>query len=146
MIALIQRVRQASVTIEGRTAARIGPGILAFIAAERDDGVQQARRLAERVVGYRVFPDESGRMSCSVVQHGGAILAVPQFTLAADTRKGMRPSFTPAAPPELGAELFGDFVEAIEALAPGRTASGVFGADMQVELINDGPVTFWLHA
>ena len=143
MIGLLQRVSQASVTVGGETVARIGPGLLVLAAVQRGDGSTQARRLAERLVNYRVFPDQDGRMNVSVKDHGGEILLVPQFTLAANTRKGTRASFARAADPALGADLFERLATEIEALH-GPAAMGVFGADMQVELINDGPVTFWI--
>ncbi|MEI2421152.1 D-aminoacyl-tRNA deacylase, partial [Arthrospira platensis SPKY2] len=120
------------------------PGLLALAAVERGDGLRQAERLAERVLGYRVFEDESGRMNLSLVDTGGGLLLVSQFTLAADTRKGARPSFTPAAEPEQGRALF----EALLAAARrrhGEVQTGRFGARMQVALVNDGPVTFWLR-
>ncbi|MBK1735360.1 D-tyrosyl-tRNA(Tyr) deacylase [Halorhodospira abdelmalekii] len=145
MIGLIQRVRSAAVRIEGETVAAIGPGLLVLIAAVAGDGRGEARRLGERLLGYRVFPDEQGRMNRSLCDCGGDLLLVPQFTLAADTRKGMRPSFTRAAPPAQGQALFQYLLDQLAEQAPGRLASGVFGADMQVELCNDGPVTFWLE-
>jgi D-aminoacyl-tRNA deacylase len=144
MIALIQRVTQASVTVDVETVGRIGPGLLALAAVERGDGVRQAERLAERLLGYRVFEDDSGRMNLSLADTGGGLLLVSQFTLAADTRKGARPSFTPAAEPEQGRVLF----EALLAAARrrhGTVETGRFGARMQVALVNDGPVTFWLR-
>jgi D-aminoacyl-tRNA deacylase len=144
MIALIQRVTQAAVTVDGEVVGRIGPGLLALAAVERGDGPRQAERLAERVLGYRVFEDESGRMNLSLADTGGGLLLVSQFTLAADTKKGARPSFTPAAEPEQGRALF----EALLAAARRRhqtVETGRFGARMQVALVNDGPVTFWLR-
>jgi D-tyrosyl-tRNA(Tyr) deacylase len=144
VIALIQRVTEAQVSIDGSTTARIGPGILALLAAERGDSAREACRLAERVVGYRIFPDAEGRMNNSLADSRGALLVVPQFTLAADTDKGARPSFSSAAPAEEGERLFARFVEHCRA----RVAClqlGRFGADMKVSLVNDGPVTFWLR-
>lgn len=144
MIALIQRVSEAGVTVGGETIEAIGAGVVALIGVERGDGEREAERLVERVLGYRIFPDPEGRMNLSLADTGGALLAVPQFTLAADTRKGARPSFSAAAPPEEGERLFARFV----ALARARTAAvatGRFGAEMQVRLVNDGPVTFWLQ-
>jgi D-aminoacyl-tRNA deacylase len=144
VIALIQRVAQARVAVAGAVVGEIGPGILALIGVERGDGDAEAARLAGRVLGYRIFADEAGRMNRCLAEIGGGLLAVPQFTLAADTRKGARPSFSQAAPPAEGARLFARFVDA----ARGRhaaVATGRFGADMQVSLVNDGPVTFWLQ-
>ena len=144
MIALLQRVSRAAVTVEGKEVARIGPGLLVFLGVERGDGPAQCRRMVERIVGYRVFPDATGRMNRCLLDTGGRLLLVPQFTLAADTRKGSRPSFTPAAAPEEGARLFRECV----ALARQRLAdvqTGRFGAHMEVALVNDGPVTFTLR-
>jgi D-tyrosyl-tRNA(Tyr) deacylase len=145
VIALVQRVTGAEVTVGGESVGAIGGGILALIGVERGDGEAEAARLVERVLGYRIFPDAEGRMNLSLADTGGALLAVPQFTLAADTRKGARPSFSSAAPPAEGERLFERFV----ALARARmsaVATGRFGAEMQVRLVNDGPVTFWLQA
>ena len=144
MIALIQRVAEAGVAVAGETVGAIGPGILALVGVERDDGEAQAERLAERVLGYRIFPDAQGRMNRSLVEAGGALLAVPQFTLVADTRKGTRPSFSSGASPQEGQRLFDRFVEAARRQA--RVETGRFGAEMRVSLVNDGPVTFWLQA
>lgn len=145
MIALIQRVAEASVSVDNETCGAIGPGVLALVAVQPDDTPARAVRLAERVLTYRVFSDTEGRMNHSLSDHGLALLAVPQFTLAADTKKGTRASFTRAAPPELGRELFDRFVvecrERLETVETGR-----FGAHMKVRLENDGPVTFWLEA
>lgn len=145
MIALIQRVTQASVTVEGERIAAIGRGVLALIGVERDDAEAQARRLVERVLGYRVFPDADARMNLDLRAIGGGLLLVPQFTLAADTAKGTRASFTGAAAPEEG-ERFFQRVVALAAERLGEVQAGRFGADMQVALVNDGPVTFWLRA
>ena len=145
MIALIQRVLRASVTVDGATVGSIGPGILAFVGVEKGDTVRQADRLVQRVLGYRIFEDEAARMNLSVADTGGGLLLVPQFTLAADTRKGMRPSFTPAAQPEAGRALFGEVLAAARS-AHRDVAAGRFGAHMEVALVNDGPVTFWLRA
>ena len=143
MIGLLQRVRTARVDVDGKTVATIGPGLLVFIGIERDDDESRAERLLERLLGYRVFPDAAGKMNLSVADIGGGVLLVPQFTLAADTNKGMRPSFTLAATPEQGRRLFEYLVNRARTQhAP--VAAGVFGADMQVTLTNDGPVTFWL--
>ena len=144
MIALIQRVTQARVEVAGAVVGEIGPGLLALIGVERGDAEAQAARLAERVIGYRVFSDAADKMNRSLADTGGGLLAVPQFTLAADTGKGARPSFSSAAPPAEGERLFRRFVE----FARGRNvavATGLFGGDMRVSLVNDGPVTFWLQ-
>lgn len=130
--------------MSGERAGAIGRGILALVGVERGDGEAQAARLAERVAGYRIFPDVGGRMNLSLADIGGGLLAVPQFTLAADTRQGARPGFSTAAEPAEGERLFGCFV----ALMRARVAdvqTGRFGADMKVSLVNDGPVTFWLQ-
>ncbi len=144
MIGLLQRVGAASVTVDGAQVAAIGPGLLVLVGVERGDGEAQADRLLERLLGYRVFADTSGKMNRSLVEAGGGLLLVPQFTLAADTRKGMRPSFTPAAPPESGERLFSHLVDRARQ-RHGEVAAGRFGADMQVALTNDGPVTFLLQ-
>ncbi len=145
MIGLLQRVTEASVTVEGTEVGAIERGILVLAAVQRGDSAVQARRLAERLVGYRVFPDAEGRMNCSVAEIDGGILLVPQFTLAANTRKGTRASFARAADPELGRQLFAELVREV-GQRHAKVASGRFGADMQVALVNDGPVTFWLEA
>ena len=145
MIALIQRVTHAEVAVDGEVVGRIGHGLLALIGVERGDGEKQAERLLERLLDYRVFADADRRMNLSVRDVHGGLLLVPQFTLAADTRKGTRASFTPAAAPELGRALFEYLLELAETQHP-LVASGCFGADMQVTLTNDGPVTFWLTA
>jgi D-tyrosyl-tRNA(Tyr) deacylase len=145
MIALIQRVTEAEVRVDGRVIGRIGRGLLAMIAVERLDGESQVTRLLERLLGYRVFPDTKGKMNKCLADIAGGLLLVPQFTLAADTRKGLRPSFTAAAEPERGRVLF----EKLLNHAKQRhhdVAFGLFGADMQIQLVNDGPVTFWLQA
>lgn len=144
MIGLLQRVRQASVTVAGETVAEIGAGLLVLTGVERGDGEAEADRLLERILGYRVFADAQGRMNLSLRDTGGGLLLVPQFTLAADTRKGMRPSFTGAAQPEHGRRLFEHLATAAAAVHQ-PLGIGRFGADMQVGLINDGPVTFWLQ-
>lgn len=145
MIALIQRVSQASVSVDDTVIGRVGRGLLALTAVHRDDQQKDIARLAERILGYRVFPDDEGRMNKSVRDIGGELLLIPQFTLAADTRKGMRASFTRAADPGKGEEFFLALVaicrESLENVETGR-----FGANMQVSLINDGPVTFWLES
>jgi D-tyrosyl-tRNA(Tyr) deacylase len=138
-------VTHAEVTVDGETVGAIGPGLLALVGMERDDGVEQVRRLLERLLAYRVFPDAEGRMNLCLAETGGGLLLVPQFTLAADTRKGNRPSFTPAADPKHGRSLFDRLAaEAVTSHQP--VATGRFGARMQVSLTNDGPVTFWLTA
>lgn len=144
MIALIQRVSEARVDVAGERVGAIARGILALVAVERGDGEAEAARLVERIAGYRIFPDDEGRMNRSLVDIGGALLAVSQFTLAADTKKGTRPGFSPAAAPDEGERLFNRFVD----LARGRVGTvetGRYGADMKVMLVNDGPVTFWLQ-
>ncbi len=145
MIALIQRVRSARVEVEQQIVGAIDAGLLALVAVQPDDGEAQAKRLLERLLGYRVFGDEQGRMNRSLADTGGGLLLVSQFTLAADTRKGMRPSFTSAAPPEHGRHWFERLVELARAAHPG-VEIGRFGAHMEVHLVNDGPVTFWLEA
>lgn len=144
MIGLLQRVQEAQVIVMEEIVGAIGMGLLVLVGVERDDGEAQAERLLERLLGYRVFPDSEGRMNRSVRDIAGGLLLVPQFTLAADTRKGMRPSFTPAATPEQGERLFHHLVAQARSQHP-NVASGRFGAHMQVSLINDGPVTFWLQ-
>ncbi len=144
MIGLIQRVSQAQVAIDRVTVGQIERGILLLLGVEKADTEAQADRLLERVLGYRIFPDAQGKMNLSLREINGGLLIVPQFTLPADTRKGMRPSFTPAAPPAQGAALFNYFTaQARPQLLTVQT--GVFAADMQVSLTNDGPVTFWLQ-
>jgi D-tyrosyl-tRNA(Tyr) deacylase len=144
MIALIQRVTRGRVTVDGASVGAIGHGLVALVCAEREDGEAQADALARKVLGYRVFGDEHGRMNRSVADVEGGLLAVPQFTLAADTNTGARPSFTPAAEPQRGEQLFNRFVERARSQHV-CVETGRFGAYMQVELINDGPVTFWLQ-
>ncbi|WP_148861657.1 D-aminoacyl-tRNA deacylase [Marinobacter fonticola] len=147
MKALIQRVTQANVDVDGRSVGRINAGILLFLGVEHKDTQDSAFRLCQRVLNYRIFADGAGRMNLSLIDAGGSLLAVPQFTLAADTRKGQRPSFSAAAPPEQGRHLFDAFVNRAEqALGELRLATGQFGADMAVSLVNDGPVTFLLEA
>jgi D-tyrosyl-tRNA(Tyr) deacylase len=143
VIGLIQRVAHASVVVEGQCVGQIERGILLLLGVEKADDTAKAERLLERVLGYRIFPDEAGKMNGSLRDIHGGLLIVPQFTLPADTRKGMRPSFTPAAPPEQGKALFDVFVERARA-QHATVQTGIFGADMQVSLLNDGPVTFWL--
>ncbi len=144
MIGLLQRVSEARVKVAGEIVGEIDAGLLVLVGVERGDGEAQAERLLERLLSYRVFADVAGRMNRSLRDLGGGLLLVPQFTLAADTRKGMRPSFTPAAPPMEGERLFNHLV--VQAYQQHRpVATGRFGAAMQVSLINDGPVTFWLQ-
>lgn len=145
MIALIQRAGSASVVVGGETVGEIGRGILALVGVERGDGEAEAARLAERVTGYRIFPDAAGRMNLSLKDVGGALLAVPQFTLVADTSSGTRPSFSSGASPGDGQRLFESFLSHAEKSLGRTVASGRFGADMQVSLVNDGPVTFWMQ-
>ena len=145
MIALIQRVREAHVEVDGATTGRIGPGLLALVAVQPDDGEPQTQRLLERLLGYRVFADAEGKMNRSLADTGGGLLLVPQFTLAADTSKGMRASFTSAAPPQAGRRWFERLVE-LAGIRHSPVEIGRFGAHMQVHLINDGPVTFWLES
>jgi D-tyrosyl-tRNA(Tyr) deacylase len=145
MIALIQRVGAARVEVDGETVGQIGAGLLALVAIQPGDGETQAQRLLERLLGYRVFADEEGRMNRSLSQTGGGLLLVSQFTLAADTRQGMRPGFSTAATPAEGERWFNRLVQlAKERHAP--VEIGRFGAHMKVSLVNDGPVTFWLEA
>jgi D-aminoacyl-tRNA deacylase len=144
MIGLLQRVSEARVVVAGETAGAIERGLLVLVGVQRGDDEARAERLLERLLGYRVFPDAQDRMNLSLRDIDGGLLLVPQFTLAADTRKGTRASFTPAAPPDEGERLFDHLVERARAAHP-RVATGRFGADMQVGLINDGPVTFRLE-
>ncbi|HID46369.1 MAG TPA: D-tyrosyl-tRNA(Tyr) deacylase [Chromatiaceae bacterium] len=144
MIGLLQRVSQASVEVEGEVIGEIDRGLLVLIGVQKEDSEQRAERLLERLLGYRVFPDDTGRMNLSLKDVDGGLLLVPQFTLPADTRKGTRPGFSTAASPEEGKRLFHCLLEkAGQSHSP--VASGRFGADMQVSLVNDGPVTFWLE-
>lgn len=144
MIGLLQRVTEARVDVDDDTVAAIGPGLLVLVGVTADDRPANAERLARRLIEYRVFPDNAGRMNLGLAETGGDLLLVPQFTLAADTRKGRRPSFGAAADPETASDLFDRLVEAARARhAP--VAAGRFGADMRVSLINDGPVTFWVE-
>lgn len=144
MIGLLQRVSRASVSVEHETIGEIGPGLLVLVAIHRDDTDADVVRLAERILGYRVFPDANDRMNRSVLDEEGGLLLVPQFTLAADTKKGMRASFTKAAPPAMAEDYFLRLVELCRQHLD-DVAAGRFGADMKVSLINDGPVTFWLE-
>jgi D-tyrosyl-tRNA(Tyr) deacylase len=144
MIGLLQRVSQARVEVDGATVAAIGRGLLVLIGVQPEDREANGERLLERLLNYRVFPDDAGKMNVSLQQIAGELLLVPQFTLAADTRHGLRPGFSTAAPPEQGARLFAALLRAAQLRHPERVASGVFGAHMQVSLTNDGPVTLWL--
>jgi D-tyrosyl-tRNA(Tyr) deacylase len=145
MIGLLQRVSDAAVTVDGETVGSIGRGLMVLVAVHRDDTERDIARLAERILSYRVFPDAQGRMNRSLLDEGLGLLLVPQFTLAADTKKGTRASFTKAAPPAKGQDYFERLVtacrERLQAVETGR-----FGANMQVVLTNDGPVTFWLES
>ena len=144
MIGLLQRVNQASVSIEGRRVAAIDRGLLVLVGVQRGDTSRQAGRLVERLLGYRVFPDDKGRMNLSLRQIKGGLLLVPQFTLVADTRQGNRPGFSRGAAPQAGSRLFAEMLRIAQTQWP-STAGGQFGTDMQVALVNDGPVTFWLE-
>lgn len=144
MIGLLQRVSEASVSVDGARVAAIGRGLMVLVGVEQGDAEAEADRLLERLLTYRVFPDAERRMNLDLGEVRGGLLLVPQFTLAADTRKGKRPSFTPAASPVEGERLFRYMCEAA-ARRHAPVATGVFGADMQVALVNDGPVTFWLQ-
>lgn len=144
MIALIQRVSTASVDVEGVRIAQIGPGMLVLVAVEPGDGGDQIRRMADRLLHFRLFPDEQGRMNLNIGQVGGELLLVPQFTLAADTDSGHRPGFSGSAPPDQARAGFDALVAAVRQTGQ-SVATGRFGADMQVSLINDGPVTFRLQ-
>ena len=145
MIGLLQRVTRASVTVDERCIGEIGRGLLVLVGVQKGDDERRAGRLLERLLGYRVFPDEAGRMNLSLRDIDGGLLLVPQFTLAADTRKGTRAGFSSAAPPEEGRRLFHHLLQLARQHHP-EVASGRFGADMQVALVNDGPVTFWLES
>ena len=144
MIGLLQRVTHSRVTVGDRITGEIGPGLMVLIGVERGDSELQATRLLERILQYRVFNDADGRMNISLAETGGGLLLVPQFTLAADTRKGTRPGFSSAAPPDEGRRLF-DFITQLARQQHPIVATGEFGAHMQVSLVNDGPVTFWLQ-
>lgn len=145
MIGLLQRVGRAEVSVGDETIARIGRGLLVLVAVHRDDTERDIARLAARILSYRVFPDAGGRMNLSVRDERGGLLLVPQFTLAADTKKGTRASFSKAASPEKGAAYFAELVAHCRRELT-TVETGSFGADMQVSLVNDGPVTFWLES
>uniref|UniRef100_UPI0036DCA983 D-aminoacyl-tRNA deacylase n=1 Tax=Photorhabdus sp. RM322S TaxID=3342825 RepID=UPI0036DCA983 len=144
MIALIQRVTQANVVVENEMIGAIGHGLLVLLGVEKEDDQQKAKRLCEKVIGYRIFSDEQGKMNLNVQQVGGSLLVVSQFTLAADTQKGMRPGFSSGANPDKADELYRYFVERCRQSGV-KTEIGRFAADMKVSLTNDGPVTFWLQ-
>lgn len=144
MIGLLQRVRQASVVVDGETIAQIGVGLLVLVGIERGDDASHAEKLLRKLLDYRIFADTQGRMNRSLSDIQGGLLLVPQFTLAANTEKGLRPGFDRAAPPDLARPLFAGMVARAQSCHP-QVQSGAFGADMQVALVNDGPVTFWLR-
>ncbi|MBP2700867.1 D-aminoacyl-tRNA deacylase [Photobacterium lucens] len=144
MIALIQRVSEASVTVDGHITGAIGKGLLVLLGVEKGDDEAKAQKLRDKVLGYRVFSDDDGKMNLNVQQAGGSVLVVSQFTLAADTKKGMRPGFSSGAAPIEAERLYEYFVEQCKAKEI-QTETGIFAADMQVALNNDGPVTFWLQ-
>lgn len=143
MIALIQRVKQAHVTVAEQTVGQIDQGLLILLGIEQDDDQAKAQRLCDKVLGYRIFSDDNNKMNLNVQQVNGSVLVVSQFTLAADTQKGLRPSFTKGAKPDDARFLYQYFVQLCQQHVP--TQTGIFAADMQVSLINDGPVTFWLQ-
>jgi D-aminoacyl-tRNA deacylase len=145
MIGLLQRVSKAEVTVEGKSVGAIGPGLLVLVGVRPTDDEVSAKRLLARLRLYRVFPDAAGKMNLNLTQVNGQLLLVPQFTLAADTAKGLRPGFSTAAPPEQGRRLFDVLVQAARDEL-GTVESGLFGAHMQVSLTNDGPVTIWLES
>lgn len=144
MIALIQRVTQAKVEVKGQIVGQIGKGLLVLLGVEKEDDQAKADKLAEKVLNYRIFSDENDKMNLNVQQAGGSLLVVSQFTLAAETQKGMRPGFSNGAPPEMAENLYHYFVEQCKQQGL-ETQTGQFAADMQVTLTNDGPVTFWLQ-
>ena len=145
MIGLIQRVRSAQVDVDLQTIGKIDQGILLLLGVQREDTNQLADKLLHKVINYRIFEDDGGKMNRSLLDIQGELLIVSQFTLPADTRKGMRPSFTPAAPPAIGLALYEYFIEQAGLAIESSVQTGEFGADMQVSLVNDGPVTFWLE-
>ncbi len=144
MIGLLQRVDEARVEIDGKVVGAIGRGLLVLVGVRKQDDEARAERLLDRLLHYRVFPDDEGRMNLDLCEIGGGLLLVPQFTLAADTTKGRRPSFSTAAPPEHGRRLF-EYLLELARTRHAPLAAGRFGADMRVALVNDGPVTFWLE-
>lgn len=145
MKGLIQRVTYASVTVNGSTVGKIDNGILLLLGVEKDDTPEKAGKLLEKVLKYRIFPDDGGKMNLSLTDTGGGLLIISQFTLVADTCKGLRPSFSSGASPALGEALYEEFVGKAKAMHQGQVATGQFGADMKVSLLNDGPVTFMLE-
>lgn len=144
MLGLIQRVKKASVSVNQETTGEIQQGILLLLGIQKNDDEETANKLIDKILAYRIFSDDNNKMNCSLQQIGGGILVVSQFTLAADTKKGLRPSFSSAAPPAQAESLYDYFVAQMRSKHP-KTATGIFGADMQVSLINDGPVTFMLE-
>ena len=146
MLSLIQRVTRASVEVDGQVVGEIGDGLLALVGVEPGDGPDQLRRMVQKLLGYRVFADDAGKMNRSLADIGGGLLLVSQFTLAADTRSGMRPGFSTAAPPEEAERVFNQLLQACRKHHPGRVETGRFGAHMVISLVNDGPVTFLLRA
>ena len=145
MRALLQRVSHAAVSVDGETVGEIGAGLLVLLGLDKGDDTDTAERMLDKVLTYRVFPDEAGRMNCSVADIGGGVLLVSQFTLSADTRKGLRPSFSSAMPPEQARPLY-EYMLASLANRHREVAAGIFGAHMEVSLVNDGPVTFLLDS
>jgi len=145
MKALVQRVLEAEVRVEGTAVGAIGPGVLLFLGIEQGDGAAQIPRLVERVLGLRIFPGDEKPMDRSLSEVGGGLLVVSQFTLAADTRRGRRPSFSSAAPPPVAEPLYEAFLDEARRQHGGSVEAGRFGADMKVALVNDGPLTFWLE-
>ena len=146
MLALIQRVTEARVVVAGRTVGEIGPGLLALVGVQPGDGPAQVAKLGDRLLRYRVFSDAAGKMNLSLADTGGGLLLVSQFTLAADTSSGLRPSFSSAAPPAEAARTFSELVDYCRQNHSSAVNTGEFGADMKVHLVNDGPVTFLLQA
>lgn len=144
MIGLLQRVSEARVTVDGKVIGEVSKGLLVLVCAQRDDTEENAEKLAKKILAYRIFEDENGKMNKSISDVGGELLVVSQFTLAADTSRGLRPSFTPAAAPDVGERLYEHFVSAVRQ-SPLKVETGEFGAHMQVGLVNDGPVTIWLE-